>query len=149
MAQRKDKERELAKALFIETDKTQKEIAALVAVTEKTMTGWVAAGKWDVLRAGRMATTTQTVATLQTMLQLRSEEMLADMRGGGTTKFGDELLKISMTIEKLQGATSITTYIQVCQEFMGFVGSKEPQFRGKLADYQSQFLNLKAGSNGK
>lgn len=148
VAQRKDKERELAKALFIETGKTQKEIAAMVAVTEKTMSAWVEAGKWDVLRSGRVSTTTQAVANMQAMLQLRSEEILTDMRGGAATKYGDELLKISMAIEKLKGATSITTYIQVCQEFMGFVGSQDHKFRAQLAEYQSAFLNYKAGNNG-
>ncbi|SHJ75774.1 Phage terminase small subunit [Hymenobacter daecheongensis DSM 21074] len=148
MGNLKSRERELAKELFLQGGKTQKEIAGMVGVTEKTLSTWAEVGKWDVLRSGRLSTTTQAVVNMKEMLRLRSEEILTDMRDGSATRYGDELLKITMAIEKLEGSTSLTTYIQVLQEFMLFVGGKDHTFRGQLADCQSAFLNSKAGTNG-
>ena len=148
MANTKDRERALAEELYIQTGKTQKEIAGMVGVAEKTVGNWVEAGKWDTLRAGRNATPSTTAANLMEVMKVRTEQMLEEIRTGGTTRYGDELLKISKVIEQLQGQTSISTYIQVLQEFMGFVGSKDHKFRSQLADYQSAFLNQKAGTHG-
>jgi transposase len=147
MANTKDREKALAQDLFILTDKTQKEIASAVGVSEKTMSNWVEAGNWGTLRAGRLSTNSTVVSNLKEVLKQRSEQMLDEIRTGGTTKFGDELSKISKVIEQLEGEMGIGTYIQVLQEFMGFVGNKDHKFRGQLAEYQAKFLNQKAGTN--
>lgn len=148
VANHKVREQKLAQELYLLTSKTQKEIAEDVGVAVQTVCGWVDAGKWETLRAGRLSTPSAVVANLLEIQKVRTEQMLEEMRNGGTNKFGDELLKISMVIEKLQGQTSLATYIQVFQELMGFVRGEDHQFRAKLADYQSTFLTLKAGTNG-
>ena len=144
VAHRKDKEREVAKELYLQGSKTQKEIAQLVGVTEKTVGNWVEAGQWELLRAGRMSTPRQVITNMVEIHKQRTEQILAELAAGGTNKYGDELLKMSMAIEKLQGHTSLTTYIGVLSDFMGYIPLNETGLRAQLALYQSKFLNDKA-----
>jgi len=149
MGLRKDKEQILAKELYLAGTKTQKEIAEMVGVTEKTLSNWVDAGNWETIRAARMSTVAEVATNVIAIQKARTAEILASIQAGGdTNKYGDELLKMAMALEKLQGHTTLTTYIQVLQEFMGFVGGKDHKFRAQLAEMQSAFLNQKAGTNG-
>ncbi len=148
MANTKDKERILAQELYLTGHHTQKEIAAMVGVTEKTIGVWAEGGHWEKMRAARHSTPSQVVGNLIEIHKARTEQILEAIRGGSTDKFGDEMLKMAQAIEKLQGSTSLSTYIQVLQEFMGFIGNKDHKFRAQLAEYQSAFLNQKAGTNG-
>ncbi len=148
MGNTKNREREIAKELFLQGGKTQKEIADMVGVTEKTVGKWVEDQKWGILRTARLSTPTEVLNTIMEIHRLRTEEILEEVRAGKGSKYGDELLKMSMAIEKLQGHTSLSTYIHVLSEFMLYVGGKDHKFRAQLADYQSTFLNSKAGTNG-
>ncbi len=148
MANTKKSERVLAQALYLSGKYNQKEIAGMVEVAEKTVGIWVEGGHWEKLRAAGQATISQVVSNLIDIQKARTEQILDEVRGGSKDKFGDEMLKMAKAIEQLQGDISLSTIIQVLQDFMGFVGNKDHTFRGKLADYQSQFLNHKAGTNG-
>ncbi len=148
MAHTKDKERTLAQALYLAGHYTQKQIAGMVEVTEKTIGVWAEAGHWDKLRAAGQATVGQVVGNMLEIQQARTAQILEAVRGGSKEKFGDEMLKMAKAIEQLQGDIGLSTVIQVLQEFMGYVGNRDHAFRGQLADYQSQFLNQKAGTNG-
>ena len=147
MGVRKDKERTLAQELYLTGKHTQKEIAEMVEVSEKTLCIWVEGGHWEKMRAARHSTTSQVVANIIELQKARTEQMLEAVRGGGTDKYGDELLKMAKAIEQLQNSIGLGTYIQVLQEFMGFVGGKDHKFRAQMAEYQSEFLNQKAGTN--
>ena len=149
MANTKDKEKLLAQELYLTGKHTQKQIAGMVGVTEKTVSAWVEAGNWEVLRAALFSTPAQVRANMLEIQKARTEQILEAVRGKSTEKFGDEMLKMAKSIEQLNGEISLSTIIQVLQEFMAFVGGKDWQFRGQLADYQSKFLNMKAGTNGK
>jgi transposase len=148
MANTKDRERTLAQALYLSGQYTQKQIASMVDVTEKTIGVWVEGGHWEKLRAAGQSTISQVVSNLIEIHLARTEQILTEVRGGSKDKFGDELLKMSKAIEELQSGISLSTIIQVLQEFMGFVGDKDHKFRAQLAGYQNEFLNKKAGANG-
>jgi uncharacterized protein YjcR len=51
----KDKERSIARTYFTELGKTCKEIAALINVSEQTLSGWRAKEGWDDIRSARMS----------------------------------------------------------------------------------------------
>ena len=48
-----------AKILYLKTDMNQKEISKKVEVTESTMSKWIIAGKWEVLRSSYVITREQ------------------------------------------------------------------------------------------
>ena len=148
MANTKDKERTLAMELYLTGLHTQKEIAGMVGVAERTVGIWVEGGNWEKMRAARLSTPAQVIANLIEIQKARTEQILAAIRDGSTERYGDEMLKMSKAIEQLQNDISLGTIIQVLQEFMSFVGGKDHKFRGQLAGYQNDFLNLKAGTNG-
>lgn len=148
MANTKDKERTLAQELFMTGKHTQDEIAKMVGVTPKTIGVWAEGGRWPDMRAALLSTPSQVAANLREAQKLRSQQIVDAIRAGGTDKYGDEMLKMAKAIEQILNATSLSTYIEVMQDFMGWVGSKDHKFRGQLADYQSAYLNHKAGTNG-
>ena len=119
----------------------------MVEVAEKTIGIWVEGGHWEKLRAAGQSTVSQVVGNLIEIQKARTEQILTEVRAGSKDKFGDEMLKMAKAIEQLQGDISLSTTIQVLQDFMGFVGSKDHKFRGQLAEYQSAVLNHKAGTN--
>ncbi len=51
----KDKEKRLAKELYLQ-GKSQKEIAMLTGVTEKTISRWVTTGNWKTIRDAKVNT---------------------------------------------------------------------------------------------
>ena len=61
-----DEKYAIAQDLFLETDKTQKEIAQIVHVTEKTLTKWKNEGEWDMLK---MHQPLQLVKSLRTSIR--------------------------------------------------------------------------------
>lgn len=148
MANTKDKERNLAQALYLSGQYTQQQIAEMVGVTPKTIGIWVEGGHWTKLRAAGQSTVSQVVSNLIEIQKARTEQILEEVRGGSKDKFGDEMLKMAKAIEQLQGDISLSTIIQVLQEFMAFVGDKDHKFRAQLAGFQNEFLNKKAGTNG-
>lgn len=147
MANSKTQERNLAQALYLTGLYTQKQIAEMVNVAEKTICIWVEGGHWEKMRAAKLSTTDQAVSNMIAIQNARSAQILEAINGGSTDKYGDEMLKMAKAIQELQGSISLSTYIEVLQDFMGFIGNKDHKFRGQLASYQSEYLNKKAGTN--
>jgi transposase len=140
----KEKERQLARELYTQTSKNQKDIAALVGVSENTLTKWAKEDHWEQLRAARMSTPAELVNNMVEIHHLRTQQILVEIRSGSQHKFGDELLKMAQAIEKTQGKTHVAHYLQVLSELMAFIPSSDTSFRQKMAEYQSRFLTEKA-----
>lgn len=69
MGKSKDKEKDFAKLLYLDGKLTQKEIADRVGVTEKTLGGWIVAGKWEALKVSMLTTKDNQLVALYKNLQ--------------------------------------------------------------------------------
>jgi len=72
----KDKERKLAKVLFVEQGKSAKQVAELVNVSEATMSKWVNDSGWMAERSARNANPSKQLANLQQIIFGISEERI-------------------------------------------------------------------------
>lgn len=72
----KERERAIAKILFIENNLTIKDGAERVGVTEKTFSNWVRAGSWTAERDARNASPAKRINNIKEIISNLSEEWL-------------------------------------------------------------------------
>ena len=133
------RKKQLAERLFVQTDLSQKEIAADLDVSEKTIGKWKADGKWDQLRA---ATTTGT-ANLITALLEENQGIVDDARQEKrriNSKEADIINKNASTIERLDRKVSLVMNIEVFTNYNKWLVELNPELAGKNTDWQRKFL---------
>ena len=69
MAVKKQVERDLAKILFVNEGANQKEIAARLDVSEKTIGKWVKDGEWEKLKVSMLVTKDNQLTALYRQLE--------------------------------------------------------------------------------
>ncbi|MDN4015252.1 hypothetical protein QX233_22650, partial [Chryseobacterium gambrini] len=78
--------------LFLETDKTQKEIAEIIHVTEKTLGKWKTEGEWDLLKSASTVTARKIIENLYKKAHALSEDPKSKP---------NDIIQIANSIEKL------------------------------------------------
>jgi transposase len=99
----KDKERSIARTYFAELGKTCKEIAALIGVSEQTLSNWRAKEGWDDIRAARMGRVSVRTDNIRQIINSLAEQRIeldeelkdAEIRGNA-----EEIAKI---LQKIAG----------------------------------------------
>ena len=114
--------KEWAKELYIRGDLTQKEIAAKVGITEKTMSNWVSDGKWDATRKTLLTTKKNQLELLYEMLDLLNQAGVAALKDNDpkTNPDADKIIKITNAIKKLENSTGIGEMIDTLKELISF-----------------------------
>ncbi|TAE78065.1 MAG: hypothetical protein EAY81_12140, partial [Bacteroidetes bacterium] len=75
MAVKKQVERDLAKILFVNEGANQKEIAARLDVSEKTIGKWVKDGEWEKLKVSMLVTKDNQLTALYRQLENLNTEI--------------------------------------------------------------------------
>jgi DNA-binding XRE family transcriptional regulator len=129
-AQKKD----LAKAIFLQGQYTQKEIAAQVGVSEQTMTSWVKNEKWSDMRESLTTTKAQQLAFMY--------DILAKMTAAGKAALEDDdpttnpdydgIAKISKAIERIEKETNIGEMIQTGILFLKFMKTEDMELAKQI-----------------
>ncbi|CAG2532936.1 hypothetical protein MAR621_03130 [Maribacter dokdonensis] len=124
-----------AEDLFMRTDKTQKEIAAIVGVTEKTIGKWIKIGKWEDLKQAEVLTTSNLIKNLyQKAYELSLEDEVN----------ADKLVKLANTIEKLSDRkVTVSTTINVFKDFINWVSERDLDMSKKINELQRKFVDFK------
>jgi len=137
MAKKKDlsrsDKRELAFDLYLNTDKTQKEICSIVGWTEKTFTENKEKGVWDALKGA----TTITAANITRKLYLKLEELTdADKIDA------DALIKVTKSIEFLSNKKVTASQLINCFKlFTTWFFAKKPDMAKEVNKFQMEFIN--------
>jgi hypothetical protein len=136
----RDKKRELALEMYLNTDKSQKEICEIVGWTEKTFTDNKEKGGWDSLKGA----STITAANIIKKLYLKLEKLVdADKIDA------DALVKVTKSIEFLSNKkVTISHHINCAKEFTIWLFAKKPELAKDFNKYQREFINEMV-SNGK
>ncbi|WP_394749490.1 hypothetical protein [Spongiimicrobium salis] len=130
----KDK-RAMAEELFMNTEKSQKEIAQIVHVTEKTIGKWKDAGNWEILRQARTVTANNIITNLYQRAYELSLEGQVD---------ADKLSKIASSIEKLSDRrVTISSIINVFKDFTGWAYGEDPEMAKAINDLQRKYVDHK------
>lgn len=131
----KDKSR-LAYDLYINTDKTQKEICAIVGWTEKTFTDHKNKGSWEELKSASEITAQKIIRNLYQRLHDLTEE--------GKTLEADKIIKLTKSIESLADRrATISHTINVFKEFTSWLMEKDANLAKEVNVRQKEFLDYK------
>jgi DNA-binding XRE family transcriptional regulator len=141
MANKKTEEKSLCLEFFLNTSRSQKEIALLVGVTEKTLSGWIKEENWDSLKLAKQTTQSQSIENLRELLSNCIKQSREKQKEGTFTKSdADAILELTKSLDSLQGLIPLRVYVQVMEEFMHSIPSKHDKTKRMIAQYQTDFL---------
>lgn len=163
----KTKEQEIAKKLFVDFFKTQKEIAEDLGITEKTIGSWVNKGNWKALRDAKINNTANraenikkviaqlTESTLDVLDQIKVAEFNQDkaevMRlKKETTRIAQEVGMYQKALEKLDKdfKVSLSTYMEVFEDIFQSLQSWDSEVFLKTIPFQREHLQSIANKLG-
>jgi len=155
----KIKEREVAKKLYIDLNKSQKEIAEDLGITEKTVGVWVTTGNWKQLRNARLNNSTNRAEKFKAVLegfadnQLLLQEQIADAEAKSdlglafnlkkdASKIADQVGKYQKALEKLEKdfKVSLSTHMEVMEDIFQEMHKYDPDLYLKTLDFQKYHL---------
>ena len=137
--------KEYAYLLFTKQGLTQKEIAAKVGATEKTIGVWKTEGNWERLRASIMTTREEQLSMLYD--QLNDINMDIRLREKGkrysNSKEADTIMKLSATIKNLQIETGIAEIVSVGKELCDLVRTADLKKAQDIAEWNDAMVKTK------
>lgn len=134
MARGKDATRLKAEAYFIENiEATNKEVAELFKVTEKTIAAWVNKYNWEDKRWDFNASPTFIKQKLQ-------QEAVRVVNGEPSTFSADTIAKIMSAIDKVDKSADPVVIHKILKELDNFISEIDPEFATECTKYHKQFL---------
>jgi hypothetical protein len=129
----RDTKRELALEMYLNTDKSQKEICKMVGWTEATFINHKEKGQWAMLKGAGNITT----ATILKKLYLKLESLVdADKIDV------DALVKITRGIDFMSNKkVTISHHINCAKEFTTWLLSRDAALAKQINNYQREFIN--------
>lgn len=156
---KKDKERILARDLFVNLGKNQKEIADALEISEKTVGKWAKDENWKAARTAKMtnmdtmlANGKQAISNLSDIL-LETQEERAKAVAAGDKKsvahydstilsISDAISKTSASVNKFEksNAISLVTYLGVMDEIFKALQNEDPRLHSLTLDFQERHV---------
>ena len=138
----KDKDKEYAKLLYLQTPHSQKEISARVGITEKTLSKWMTDGDWRRLKVSLIGTKEQRLRIMYEMINAQQDKINSrpDNERYPNSKEADVLLKLTAAVKNMEEETSISQIVSVFVEFCKFL--KDINYEGidELLTLQDNFV---------
>ena len=133
---------DVARTLYLMTEKSQKEICQVVDWTEKTFTEQKQKGKWGEMRETKSLTKQQIISMLHTQTfkiieAAKDENRLLDAREV------DSIAKLTSSIDKLEKKATIETYIEVFEEYNRWLMAVNVDFAQRNNHHQDLFIQNK------
>ena len=129
----RNRKQELALELYLNTDKTQREICDVVGWTEKTFTAHKERGDWQSLKGATSITAARIIKKLYIKLDKLADDDAVN---------ADALIKVANSIEKLSDKKlTLSHHINCAKEFTVWLLRQNPQLAQQLNKYQQQFIN--------
>ncbi|RWX03370.1 hypothetical protein [Flavobacterium cerinum] len=130
-----DDKKALAYELFMETDKTGKEISSIIGVTEKTFGVWKNSGDWELRKQAQTVTAKNIITNLYEKAYELSMAKTVD---------ADKLVKLANTIEKLSNKkVTISQIINVFKDFTTFAFGENPEVAKQINILQRKYVDHK------
>gem|GEM_PF-2568033 len=133
---------DVARTLFLMTEKSQKEISEVVGWTEKTFTEQKQKGRWSEMRDTKSLTKQQIISMLH-MQTFKLIEGAKDENRLLSAREIDSVAKLAASIDKLEKKATIETYIEVFEEYNKYLMSVNVDFAQRNNGYQDLFIQSK------
>ncbi len=129
MGKEKTEARILARELYVHSQKTQKEIADIVGVSQKTVIEWIRSNDWDDLKASKSVTKGAIIrnyykAILALQDQINNRNAPENVP---TSKEADIMAKIQNNISRLENNQSLADMIDVGEKFIKYLQENSPK----------------------
>jgi DNA-binding XRE family transcriptional regulator len=132
-----DEKYSIAQDLFLETDKTQKEIAEIIHVTEKTLGKWKTEGEWDLLKSASTVTARKIIENLYKKAHALSEDPKSKP---------NDIIQIANSIEKLSNKkVTISQIINVFKDFTTYAFTQNAELAKEINLLQKKYVDYKIG----
>lgn len=129
----RERKRELALEMYLNTDKIQKEICSIVGWTEATFTDNKEKGDWDSLKGASTITAQNIIKKLYLKLEKLVDADKID---------ADALIKVTKSIEFLSNKkVTISQHINCAKEFTVWLFAKNADQAKEFNKYQREFIN--------
>lgn len=133
---------DVARTLYLMTEKTQKEISEVVGWSEKTFTEQKQKGKWHELRDTKNLTKQQIISMLHTQT-LKLIESAKEASRLLTAREVDSIAKLAASIDKLEKKVTLEVYIEVFEEYNKWLMIKNVNFAQLNNHHQDLFIQSK------
>ncbi len=140
MGMSKSQEREYAKLLFTQMGLSQKDIAAKVGVSEKTIGKWKDQENWEQLKTVLITTRTNVIRNLQRQMELWQLEIGDRL---ASSKETDILTKLASAIRSLETETGISEMVDTGMKFIQFLQQQDVELSKQVTNYFDLFIKSK------
>jgi len=143
----KDTERKLAEILYINQNKTAKEIAVIVSVNESTVGDWVKKFSWKQRRDAKAigSTLEDDYKDLLSNLLEKRQQMSEDENSNAKDRYklSCEIRMLSKDYEKMKSEDGINLekYLSVMDSIFEAIRAEQPKLFMKLLDFQNKHIN--------
>lgn len=134
--------RKMAKALFLEGDRTREEIASMVGVCARTVIRWAKEDKWDELKAAQSITPDRFLAEWHRQIAEINSNISAREKGKRfpTPEEANALGKLASNIKKLQQEAGITEMVSVGMSFIRWMRPIDLGMAKKFSDLFDAYI---------
>lgn len=157
----KDREREIARKFFVELNRSQKEIAQDLGITEKTISKWVNDGGWRQERTALVNNNQNRAEKFKAVLEDMADEQLMisqkikDAEAAGdfneamvlrklATSIADQVGKYQKALERLDKDSKIllSTKLDVVEDLFKTMQEFDKTLYMKSLDFQRHYIQL-------
>ena len=132
----------LAQTLYLSGNFTQKVIAQMVGVTEKTVGKWIEAGNWEQLRHLQKVSKAELLKEAYAQLGRINKKINDQMEGIPDKTMNDAKAQALREIEAFD-ERSLQTYADCFEDFSAWLMNAEPKQATKFSQLLAQFLDHK------
>lgn len=139
-----EEKRNQAYDLYMNTSKSQKEIAEIVQVGPDTIGDWIRRYAWKEEKAARSVTKEKVIANNLVQILNLQEAVNARENKWPTPAEADTITKLTNTIDTLSGKISLPNYITVFDQFLKVLVKQNAALAKQVAPYTLEFIQNKA-----
>lgn len=137
--------KEWAKIIYLAGGISQKDVAAKVGVSLKTINTWAVKEKWDELRTQLIITREEQLKRFYHQVRELNDSILLREEGKryANSKEADTLTKLTVAIKNLEQETSLSEVISVFQDFTNYIHIRDLDLAQKVIVHMDGFVKYK------
>lgn len=143
MSMKDTESKKIAKILFVDLGLPQTEIAERLKKDKSQISRWVTEDNWKTLRSAKTATADKIVQRTYAQINAIYDQIEEEKRVISVAEC-DQICKLMASIKSLNKGADLATFIQAYEEFIKYLNEQDPKLAKMVADYQMDYLTIKA-----